>query len=83
MSWRQLGSPRHELLRRLLIERRQKAGLTQGDLAQRLGRQQNFISRIERGMHRVTVIELVEIAEALNFDPMAVVRRIKTTLDAT
>jgi hypothetical protein len=53
-----------------------------GDLTQRLGRQQNFISRIERGMQRVTVIELVEIAEALNFDPMAVVRHIKTTPDA-
>jgi transcriptional regulator with XRE-family HTH domain len=69
------------MLRQLLIERRQRAKLTQEGLAERLGRQQNFVSRIERGIHRVTVVELVEIAEALDFDPMAVVRRIKATHD--
>jgi transcriptional regulator with XRE-family HTH domain len=76
MSWKQLGTPRHDALRRLLIERRQRAGLTQTELAERLGRNQRYVSRIERGEHRVTVIDLVELAEAIGFDAMAVVRRI-------
>ncbi len=76
MSWKQLGSPRHEALRDILIERRQRAKLTQTELAERLGRNQRYVSRIETGEHRVTVVDLVELAEALGFDAMAVVRRI-------
>jgi transcriptional regulator with XRE-family HTH domain len=76
MSWRQLGSPQHEELRRLLIERRRRAELTQQQVADRVGRPQRFISRIERGMHRVTVVELLELAEAIGFDASAVVRRL-------
>jgi transcriptional regulator with XRE-family HTH domain len=76
MSWRQLGSPPHEELRRLLIERRHRAGLTQTQVAERLGRPQRFISRVERGLHRVTVVELLEFAQALEFDPGAALRRV-------
>jgi transcriptional regulator with XRE-family HTH domain len=76
MSWRQLGSPQHEELRQLLIERRQRAGLTQKAVAERLGRPQRFISRIETGSHRVTVVELIELGQALGFDPTAAVRRV-------
>ncbi len=79
MSWRQMGTPRHEALRRLLIERRQRAGLTQEELAARLGRQQNFVSRIERGIHRVTAVELIELAEAMGFDALAALRRVRDT----
>jgi transcriptional regulator with XRE-family HTH domain len=76
MSWRQLGSPQHEELRRLLIERRRRAGLTQTQVADRLGRPQRFISRVERGLHRVTVVELIEFSKALGFDPRAAVARV-------
>jgi transcriptional regulator with XRE-family HTH domain len=76
MNWKQLGSPPHEELRRLLIERRQKAGLTQQQVADRLGWGQKTISKIERGSKRVTAVELVELAEALGFSAMAAIRRI-------
>jgi transcriptional regulator with XRE-family HTH domain len=81
MSWRQLGTPRHESLRQLLIERRRKAGLTQQEVAARINRPQRFISRIERGLHRVTAVELIELSEALEFDPAAVIRRIARVKD--
>jgi transcriptional regulator with XRE-family HTH domain len=76
MSWRQIDSPQHEELRRLLIERRQRAGLTQRQVAERLGRPQRFVSRVETGVHRVTVVELLEFAQALEFDPRAAVARL-------
>jgi transcriptional regulator with XRE-family HTH domain len=76
MSWRQLGSPQHEELRYFLIDRRKRAGLTQQQVADRVGRPQRFISRIEQGMHRVTVVELLELAAAIGFDPMAALRRV-------
>jgi DNA-binding XRE family transcriptional regulator len=36
-------TPRHDALRRLLIERRQRAGLTQTELAERLGSNQRYV----------------------------------------
>ena len=72
---RQLGSPQHDALRRLLFDYRKRAKLTQTELARRLRWSQMTISKIETGEKRVTVVELIEIAEALGFDPAAVVRR--------
>ena len=45
-------------------------------MADRIGRGQTFVSAVERGQHRVSVLELIEIAEATGFDPAAAVRRV-------
>jgi len=63
-------------LRRILRDRRQRAGLTQAELAERVDRPQRYISRVERGVHRVTVVELLELAEAIGFDPASLVHRL-------
>ncbi len=60
---RELGSPRHEILRRLLKERRQRADLSQQEVADRIGRGQTFVSAVERGQHRVSVLEFLDFAE--------------------
>jgi DNA-binding XRE family transcriptional regulator len=73
---RQLGSPLHEELRLLLIERRKRAGISQAELGQRLGWSQRTIGKIETGEKRVTVVELIEIGQALGFDPRAAVARL-------
>jgi transcriptional regulator with XRE-family HTH domain len=76
---RELGSPRHESLRRLLKERRQRADLSQQEVANRIGRGQTFVSAVERGQHRVSVLEFLELAEAIGFDPAAALRRVAKT----
>jgi transcriptional regulator with XRE-family HTH domain len=73
---REIGSPRAEALRKFLKLERTKAELTQAELAAKLGWDQKTISNIERGQHRVTLIEIIELGEVLGFDPSAVVRRI-------
>jgi transcriptional regulator with XRE-family HTH domain len=78
---RQLGSPQHEALRALLVERRKQAGLSQTELAARLHWSQRTISKIETGEKRVTVVELLEIASALSFDAPAALRRIAKVRD--
>jgi transcriptional regulator with XRE-family HTH domain len=73
---RELGSPRHEILRRLLKERRQRADLSQQEVADRIGRGQTFVSAVERGQHRVNVLEFLDFAEAIGFDAAATLRRV-------
>ena len=48
----------------------------QTEVAERLGRPQRFISRVERGLHRVTVVELIEFGNAPEFDPRAAIARV-------
>jgi transcriptional regulator with XRE-family HTH domain len=45
----------------MLVEARTRAGVTQVELAARLGRPQPFISFVERGERRVDVIEFYAI----------------------
>src|SRR5882672_6301709 len=54
--------------RALLVQARKDAGLTQQELAMRLGRPQSFVSKTERGERRLDVIEFLEVAQALNLD---------------
>jgi len=67
---------RYEKLRMMLVEAREAAGLTQVELAGRLDRPQSFVSKIERGVRKMDVIEFVEIARAIEFDPAAFLRKL-------
>ncbi len=78
---KEIRSPRHEALRKFLKLERQKAELTQAELAARLGWDQTTISDVETGAKRVTTIELIQLGEALQFDPAATIRRIAKVRD--
>jgi transcriptional regulator with XRE-family HTH domain len=73
---RELASPRQEALRQLLIERRLKAGLTQTEVSRRMGRHDSFVSTVERGQHRLTLLEFLDYARAVGFNAPAFVRRL-------
>jgi len=72
----------HRHLVEVLIEARKRAGLKQEEVAERLGRDQTFVSLIERGQRRLDIIEFIRLAEALDRDPVAlfgdIVGRVKT-----
>jgi transcriptional regulator with XRE-family HTH domain len=76
MKVKDRGSPQSDELRQLLLERRQRAKLTQRELADRLGWDPKVISNLERGAKRMTVLELISISQALEFDPAAAIRRV-------
>lgn len=48
-----------------IVEARQKANLTQGELAEQIGDRQQNVSRIESGEQNVTVVTLEKIAKAV------------------
>jgi hypothetical protein len=41
-----------------------------------MGRSQQWLSDVEKGQHRVSVVEFLEFAEALGFDPRSAIGRI-------
>ena len=59
-----------------LIAARRQAGLTQQQVADRLGRPQSFVAKYEGGERRLDIVEFVEIAKALKADPQEAVRLI-------
>jgi transcriptional regulator with XRE-family HTH domain len=63
-----LGSARHKALIELLIAKREAAGMTQTQLADKLGEYQSFVARLESGQRRVDVVEFLELADLLDFD---------------
>lgn len=48
---------------------RKRAGMRQTELASKIGKDQSYISNIERGQRRVDVLEFYAIATAMSLDP--------------
>jgi transcriptional regulator with XRE-family HTH domain len=74
-----LRSKRHKALIAILTQRREAAGMTQTQLADKLGEYQSFIARLESGQRRVDLVEFLELAEVLEFDAgkvLAAMRRV-------
>jgi transcriptional regulator with XRE-family HTH domain len=74
-----LRSKRYKALIGLLVVRRQAAGMTQSDLAARLGKSQFFVARLESGQRRITVVEFMTLAKILRFDPYKVISTLEKT----
>ncbi len=71
---RTFGSPRHKALVTFIKKQRKDARLTQAQVAKRIHRYQSFVATFERGQKRIDAVELVEIAEAIGFDPKEAIR---------
>lgn len=69
-------SERLREIRLLLLEKRKESGLTQSALAKKLARPQAYVSNYERGERRLDLVEFLEIAKALSFDPVKFIRRL-------
>lgn len=74
---RTLGSARHKALCALLVAERDRADLSQEALADRLNQHQSFVARLESGQRRIDVVEFLELAEAIGFDPIRALKKIK------
>lgn len=64
-----LRTTAHAKLIALLKQERLRAGLTQQQVAVRLGVPQSFVAKYEGGERRLDVLEFVEAAKALESDP--------------
>lgn len=69
------------LLRDLLIDKRSKAGLTQRELALRLGVVHSLVGKVEKGERRLDVIEFISYCEALGVEPNELLDELKKVVD--
>jgi transcriptional regulator with XRE-family HTH domain len=58
-------SQHYDVFLRQLRQTRKKAGITQLQLASRLGQTQSFVSKCERGERRLDLVEVREFCKAI------------------
>jgi DNA-binding XRE family transcriptional regulator len=73
---KQIYSSQAKRLRDLLVEYRARSGVTQAELASRIGRAQTFVSKVERGERRIDLIELLQLLAVLRADPVEFLERL-------
>ena len=74
-------SDEYRALVSVLVDARQRAGITQRGLAGGLGKASSHVQRIEGGQRRVDVLELYQIAKLLNVEPAGLFDQIAAKLD--
>ena len=62
----------HEQLRLIFRQQRERLGLTQRELASRMGVIYSLIGKIETGDRRLDVIEFIDYCRALELEPSEV-----------
>ncbi|MDD2776704.1 MAG: helix-turn-helix transcriptional regulator [Gallionella sp.] len=75
-----LHNPDYQIFRSLLIKERELSGLTQVQLAEKLGKPQSYVSKYERGERRVDFAEFVRLADAMRFDVCGFVEKYRAAL---
>lgn len=66
----------YTVLRERLVAARQAAGLTQQQLAKKIGRPQSFVAKCENGERRIDLVEFPEIASLLEADARHIIRAV-------
>ncbi len=76
-------SPLYRKIIAVLVDTRKQKGLTQVDLAGRLGKPQSFVSKFENGERRIDAAEFIEICLALQVDALTLLSPIWQAVSVT
>ena len=66
----------------VLVSARKAAGLSQVALGRRIGKEQTFISQVERGIRRLDVVEFYVFARAIGVEPVSLFGRVADVMPA-
>lgn len=72
-----IHNERYAHLMASLAHARRVAGLTQAEVADRLGHRQQYVSKYESGERRLDVIEFIDAAEALGLDGISMLQNLR------
>jgi len=67
-------TPEYRLLVEILTDTRRKAGLTQQQVADRLGKPQSYVAKAEGSERRIDVVEFAKFSAAMDQDPTALLQ---------
>jgi len=70
----------HAQLIEIMLAARRRSGLTQAEVAAKVGKDQTFISLIERSQRRVDVLEFIALARAMGEDPQRLFAEVIATI---
>lgn len=59
-----------------LKDERLRAGIKQAELADKIGKDQSWVSLVEGSQRRVDVVEFIQLSKALGADPLELLRQI-------
>lgn len=76
-------SKEYALFLEQLRQTRQQKGLTQTDVAVRLGQTQSFISKVERGERRIDIVELRQLCAVMGVEFVTFVDQLEKSLQNT
>ena len=68
------------LFRQMLTDIRQEKGLLQSEVAEKLGKNQSFVSKYERGERRLDLPDFLDVAELLEVNPLDCIEKYRTEL---
>ena len=69
-------SARHKKFRELLRQIRVEAGLTQVELAEKLGKPQSYVSKVEQGERRMDFLETIDFCRECEFSPEDLIKKL-------
>lgn len=75
MPAKSIHKPEYQAFLDLLLDIREKSGLTQAQLAVQLQHSQSYVSDVERGIRRLDILQLRDYCLACGQDFVAFVRR--------
>lgn len=78
---RSIHSDEYRKLTAILLDARNAAGLTQQEVADRLGKPQSYVAKVERNERRIDVVEFIALAKALGVDPARLFSAVLTGID--
>lgn len=73
-------SPSYRTVIAALVEARAKTGLTQRDLAAKLGKPPSWVAKVEQGERRLDLVEFIALARALGLKETDLLRTIAAGL---
>jgi len=77
-----VSHPSHRAVIEALIKARAAAGMTQRDVAARIGKPPSFVGKVEAIERNLSVLELIAWARAVNADPVKVFAAGRKAFDA-
>ena len=74
-------TPEYQRLVELLVETRRAAELTQQQVADRLGKPQSYVAKVEGAERRIDVLEFAALVKAMGNNPTVLLDRLMSELD--